>query len=321
VPRYYVDLGPVVVGTGGGPFTQATVVRTVTGKATAVVHVPKPYVLFDFVAAAGNDRTFVLAAQRPFQAHRPEAYFRLSISPAGHATLTPLPLPVTTYPGVLIGIALSPDGSQLALASEGSPPSTKGSILQVVNLATGTARTWTWPNVDSEWDFDSSLAYLAWTGDHTVVFQMPVGPRPKGWPELRSATLETRVLDTAASGSNLAATTRVPGRTSLDGGDAGMTVAPGASLIMEFDRTGHTPVLKGIDEVSTATGTTVRILGTGKAIEAFWSSQTGTVAAVLEDSAAGQHQLGIVTAKGTFTALPTPPGITAQRWQYLFTAW
>jgi hypothetical protein len=321
VPRYYVELGPVVVGSGGGPFKEATVVRTATGKVTATVGSPKPYVGFDFVAAAGNSGTFVLAAQQPFSAQRPDAFFRLSISPAGHAQLTPLSLAVVAYPGHLTGIALSPDGSQLALASDGIPPTTRGSLLQVANLANGTSRRWTWPNVGSEWDFESTQANLAWTNEQTLVFQMPVGHRPAGWPELSSAVLETRVLDTAAPGSNLAASRRVPGKASPSGGDADLTVAPGASLIMEFDRAQKFPALKGIDEVSTATGQTVRTLGAGRAIEAFWSNATGTKLIVLEDNAAAQPQLGIVTAKGTFTALPAPPGITAKDWQYLFTAW
>jgi hypothetical protein len=98
-----------------------------------------------------------------------------------------------------------------------------------------------------------------------------------------AGALETRVFDTAAAGANLAASGRVPGKASLSGGDADMTVAPGASLIMEFDRAHKAPALGGIDEVSTATGQTVRTLGAGKAIEAFWSNATG--------------------------------------WQYLFTAW
>jgi hypothetical protein len=222
---------------------------------------------------------------------------------------------------VLTGIALSPSGSQLALASNGSPPWTQGSLLQVVNLANGTSRKWTWPNVGSEWDFESTQANLAWTNEQTLVFQMPVGKRPAGWPELSSGVLETRVLDTAAPGANLAASRHVPGKASLSDGDADMTVAPGASLIMEFDRAHKAPALGGIDEVSTATGQTVRTLGAGKAIEAFWSNATGTKLIVLEENAAGQRELGIVTAKGTFTALPAPPGITAKDWQYLFTAW
>ena len=75
------------------------------------------------------------------------------------------------------------------------------------------------------------------------------------------------------------------------------------------------------DPVSTATGKTVDTLGGGKAIEAFWSNATGTTLIVLEEETAGQRELGIVTAKGTFTALPAPPGITVKDWPYLFTAW
>jgi hypothetical protein len=328
LPAYYVYLGPVRPGNAGGPLPDATIASTLTGQGIAKVASPRPYVGFDFVAAAGNSSTFVLAAQQQFRSggrrgragQAPEKFFLLHVWPAGHARLTPLSLPVRAYPGVLAGIALSPDGSQLALASEGSPPWSHGSVLQVVNLANRTARTWTWPNNGTEWEADSSLANFAWMNDQTIVFQMPVGTRPAGWPELSRSVLETRVLDTAAPGSNLAATTRVPGRASLGGGDVGMTVAAGASLIMEFDRARHIPALRGIEEVSTATGKTVRTLGSGTAIEAFWSNATGTKLIVLEENQAGQRELGIVTAQGTFTRLPAPSAVTAD-WQYLFTAW
>jgi hypothetical protein len=329
-PAYYVSLAPVVPGNGGGPFPHATITSTRTGKRIATVASPRPYVGFDYVAAAGNSSTFVLAAQQQVQFRRagryrsavpvPEKFFLLHVSPTGRTQLTPLSLPVRVYPGWLIGIALSPDGSQLALASEGKPEWTHGSVLQVVSLANGTSRQWTWPDVGSEWDWESDQANLAWMSEQALVFQMPVGTRPPGHsPELGRAVLETRVLDTAAPGRNLAASRLVPGKASLSGGDTDMTVAPGAGLIMEYDRA-RKAALGGIDEVSTATGKTVRTLGGGEAIEAFWSNAAGTRVIVLAENAAGRRKLGIVTARGTFTALPAPRAGTVG-WQYLFTAW
>jgi hypothetical protein len=329
-PPYYVSLGPVRSGSAGGPLPDATVTSTLTGKLIARVASPRPYVGFDFVAAAGNSSTFVLAAQQDqfkrVGGHRrfvlrPEKFFLLRVSPTGGTRLTPLSLPVTAYPGVLIGIALSPNGSKLALASDGRPPWARGSVLQVVDLANGGSRTWTWPNAGSEWDWESDQANLAWVSERALAFQLPVGTRPPHSPELGpGAVLQTRVLDTAAPGVNLAASRRVPGRASLGGGTANMTVAPGAGLIMEFDRAHEGPARRGIDEVSITTGETVRTLGGGKAIQAFWSNATGTTLIVLEQNAAGRRELGIVTAKGTFTALPAPRAVTRD-WQYLFTAW
>jgi hypothetical protein len=327
-PAYYVYLGPVRRGSAGGPLPRATVTSTLTGKRIATVASPRPYVGFDYVAAAGNSSTFVLAAEQQNQrraghlgvVQKPEKFFLLQISPAGHIRLTPLSLPVRVYPGFLAGLALSPNGSQLALASEGNPPSSHGSVLQVVSLANGTSRRWTWPNAGSEWDWSSDQANLAWMGEQALAFQMPVGTRPAGWPELSRAVLQTRVLDTAAGGASLAASRRVPGRATLGGGDTDMTVAPGAGLIMEFDRARKAPAHRGIDEVSTATGKTVRTLGGGRAIEAFWSNATGTKLIVLEEDAAGHRELGIVTARGTFTALPAPRAVTVD-WQYLYAAW
>jgi hypothetical protein len=329
-PAFYVFLGPVVPGSAGGPLPEATIVSTLTGKVNAIVASPRPYVGFDYVAAAGNSNTFVLAAQQQIRfrpgRHRgvvpvPEAFFLLRVSPTGGTQLTPLAVPVRVYPGLLTGIALSPDGSRLALASEGKPPTARGSVLQVVNLANGTSRRWTWPNVGSEWVYESDQANLAWLNERALVFQMPVGTRPAGWPELGpGAVLQTRVLDTAAPGGNLAAGRRVPGVAALGGGDTDMTVAPGAGLIMEFDRARKGPAHRGIDEVSAATGKTVRTIGEGKAIEAFWSNAAGTKLIVLAENGAGKGELGIITAGGTFTALPAPRAVT-MHWQYLFTAW
>jgi len=327
-PAYYVLLGPVRHGSAGGPLPQVTITGTLTGKRIGTVAAPRPYVGFDYVAAAGNSSTFVLAARQQDQrraghlgvVQKPEKFFLLQVSPAGHARLTPLALPVRVDPGFLAGIALSPDGSKLALASEGRPPSSQGSVLQVVDLANGTSRRWTWPDAGSEWDWSSDQANLAWMNEQALAFQMPVGTRPAGWPELSRAVLQTRVLDITAAGASLAASRRVPGPTTLGGGDTDMTVATSAGLIMEFDRTRKAPAHRGIDEVSITTGRTVRILGGGKAIEAFWSNATGTKLIVLEEGAAGHRQLGIVTAAGTFTALPAPRAVTVD-WQYLFTAW
>jgi hypothetical protein len=328
-PAYYVFLGPVRRGSAGGPLPDATIASTLTGKQIATISSPRPYVGFDYVAAAGNSSTFVLAAEQQNQrraghlgvVQKPEKFFLLQISPTGRTQLTPLSVPVRVYPGFLAGIALSPDGSKLALASEGAPPSTNGSVLQVVDLANGTSRRWTWPNVGSEWDYSSDQANLAWMNERTLAFQMPVGTRPAGSPELGPrAVIQTRVLDTAAPGVNLATSRRVPGRTTLGGGDTDMTVAAGAGLIMEFDRARKAPAHRGIDEVSTATGRTVRTLGSGTAIEAFWSNAAGTKLIVLEENAAGHRELGIVTTRGTFTALPAPRAVTVD-WQYLFTAW
>ena len=73
---------------------------------------PAPlYVGFDYVAAACNSSTFVLAAQQQDQrraghlgvVQKPEKFFLLQVSPAGHAQLTPLSVPVKVYPGFWAG--------------------------------------------------------------------------------------------------------------------------------------------------------------------------------------------------------------------------
>lgn len=92
-------------------------------------------------------RTFVLAAQKVRkigQATSPPAtrFFLLRLSPASstspeRALLTPLPIPAFSGNTSVWDFALSPDGTRLAVASG------LGNLrLSVVNVATGTTRTW-----------------------------------------------------------------------------------------------------------------------------------------------------------------------------------
>jgi hypothetical protein len=131
------------------------------------------------VAAAANDRTFVIAANIIAASTLPGTaailYFRLLVSADGRpGTLTEL------TPGLgngepLTGMALSPDGTMLALSliHEGFLSSTEpyGDI-ELVNLATGKIRTWTgrsepdyWPGVPT-WIYGDTMLTFAWW--HTV---------------------------------------------------------------------------------------------------------------------------------------------------------
>jgi hypothetical protein len=58
VPPYFVQLP------GFDQVPQALVRSTITGHILATVHPPAPYRVFTWLSAAGDDRTFALAAQR-----------------------------------------------------------------------------------------------------------------------------------------------------------------------------------------------------------------------------------------------------------------
>ncbi len=108
--------------------------------------------MFTWVAAAGNDRTFVLAAQRaqPIAGARgmiggtgPARLYRLVLHRSGRpGALRPLRLPPVS--GNINGFALSPDGSKLAVSTTQAPGSAaRASQIQVFTLATGAQRSWT----------------------------------------------------------------------------------------------------------------------------------------------------------------------------------
>ncbi len=198
VPPYYVAL----TGYTGDLMAHwhAVVRATATGTALATVSPPRPYRTFSWVSGAADDRTFVLAAQ-PWvpgasptrNANQPTKFFLLHFDPAtGTAPLTALP--ITEKEGYrVIGLALSPDGSKLAvlLATPHEPQQSRR--IQIFTLATGSEHDWTWAG--RGWvGTQSSLGQpLSWAADgRTLAFQQWTGEH-----------LSVRLLDTAGAGSSL----------------------------------------------------------------------------------------------------------------------
>ncbi|HEY5352134.1 MAG TPA: hypothetical protein VIK57_06740 [Streptosporangiaceae bacterium] len=180
VPPYYVAL------TSAATPAQAVVRSTATGAVVATVKPPRPYGEFKFVTAAADDRTFILAAQRwwPIASgtrgltaeHRdnttPVVFFRLRFDPATQtARLTLLHVPRKVPASSLDGMAVSPDGSRLALALYPAQ-------IEVITIATGSARQWAWPGAVSSagpWVGNSkpSGQPLSWTANgRTLAFPL-----------------------------------------------------------------------------------------------------------------------------------------------------
>jgi hypothetical protein len=132
--------------------TDAVIARTATGKVLATVTPPAPYNAFTAVSAAADDRTFVLAAEkltRPdwhgdLSNPNPVRFYLLHLRPGRRlpATLTALPIPVLHTQ--LLGTALSPSGTRLAVVLE-QISAKDPTYLRVYNLASGQARTWSLP--------------------------------------------------------------------------------------------------------------------------------------------------------------------------------
>jgi hypothetical protein len=204
VPGFYVVMTPGAMGRNN----RAQVRATATGAVQTTVAAPAPYNTFSWVTAAADDRTFVLAAQewtpiRPGNAgtaiekrddDTPTKFFALYLSPNGRtARLSALPIPVQPGSVWVDGIALSPDGSKLAVAvnsNGGSDPGINPAIA-VYTVATGAKKQWVWPGGAVIGDGKPWGSPLSWTADgRTLAFQ--IGPA--------NGTIEVRLLDTDAPG-------------------------------------------------------------------------------------------------------------------------
>ena len=124
VPGYYVawmqaDTPYLVVG------------NTFTGQVVTTVKAPDGVSLDAAYGATADDRTFVVTGDRLHGPGAGTAWFLLRIAPGSStpAQLTPLPVPVRQSPG---GVALSPDGAEVAVALPGSP-----ATVRVYSVATG----------------------------------------------------------------------------------------------------------------------------------------------------------------------------------------
>jgi hypothetical protein len=263
VPAYYVALEP---GPLSAASTRAVVRATATGATLATVRPPRPYYEFTAVTVAADDRTFVLAAQQktspPTQVHgkwrqggiAPARFFLLHLDPA-HRIARLTALPISEGNGSLSGIALSPDGTRLAVAVGLGLGSPQEQGIRVITLRTGLVRTWTWRAPRT-----SYLGYLvlganplSWTADgRMLAFEVVIALPQRG----AHPGLAVRLLDTTAPGRSLQSSRVVARFSSASTGDAMIT--PDGSRIVVPSVT-HTS--RAFTEYSTATGKRVAILG------------------------------------------------------------
>jgi hypothetical protein len=206
VPAYYVAL------TSAATPAQAVIRATATGAVVATVKPPKPYGTFNFVTGAAGDRTFVLAAQRwwPIASGTrglaaekrdnttPVVFFRLRFDPGTRtARLTALHVPRKIPASSLDGIAVSPDSSRLALALYPAQ-------IEVITLATGSARHWIWPGAapsTGPWVGNSkpSGQPLSWTANaHTLAFPLTAESGGITWVMLLNISSPGGSLQSAA---------------------------------------------------------------------------------------------------------------------------
>jgi hypothetical protein len=125
-----------------GALGTATVRRTATGAKIEAVRRPRG-ATFIGVAAAGDDRTFVLAAQTSSTSD----FYRLRLS--GHGTpgrlvalaVPPLPGRLGSCLAQLAGLAVSPDGRLLAISLLSNCPTGDSGPSEILIVALGSGRT------------------------------------------------------------------------------------------------------------------------------------------------------------------------------------
>jgi hypothetical protein len=184
---------------------------TATGRLLATISPPKPYNAVAGLTADASGRTFVFAAQRLWERNAgdlprlftrddrtPMKFLLVHITPAGHLQRAVLSLPQAVTPAQVPTIALSPDGTRLAVAF-GARGQT--AVVQVITLATGQSRQWVAPH--SVWRPVLSREG-AWTaGGRTLAFEQRV-ISPSVVLRHVPATTWMRLLDTTAPGTSLA---------------------------------------------------------------------------------------------------------------------
>jgi len=287
LPAYYAVTvsGNVVSYTSGGTQYSSSVLgrsiqirATATGNLVATVRPPAPYNNFAVLTGTPDGQTFVFGAERywGFRGARspltgaldPSAPLRfvvLHVTPDGRARWSALSLPVSILPGQQPSIALSPDGTRLAVAYGGGGPA---AILRVITLATGQARDWQWPH--ASWT-PLIQGQGAWTADgRTVVLEQ--------WNVTRGATGRPPVGQAAASTTVWLVDTAAPG---------GIT-PPGPPLILHAPpgRSAPGPPFINPDgsELVATTGTGARSLlpgGTARGEFAVFSARTGALVRTL----------------------------------------
>ena len=189
---------------------------TLTGKTLSTLQPPRG-LSFAGITGAADDRTFVADAHRdPYGAFnsggRSRTWYLVRVTGAGsHArlTMTKLPVPATPVGTEILAIALSPDGTKLAVGTAPWTTDTTNAkqALTVYSVATGAVlRTWTTPPGVANWAIMSGgeggadpNTGVAWVGNYALAFGAQTGHGP---------VYTIRVLDISSPDGDLLSSSR-----------------------------------------------------------------------------------------------------------------
>jgi hypothetical protein len=305
VPPYYIVLAgrsphPAVI-----QLQHAEVRATASGAVLSHLAPPPPYNTFSAVAA-GDDHTFVLAAEKWKETRkdggtffRSTAYkfFLLRLGPGGDIKrLTPLPIPPEPAGAEISGFALTPGGTKLAVALRGGDGG-PGPQIQVFSLPTGAERVWTWPGGGPITNnAGGGGEVLSWSADgRTLAFQQWAGNY-----------IHLRLLDTTTPGGSLQAASRLLLRWPGDGatwhyvhgkisnvlfGFSAIITGDGSKVVAATEDLTKHPLSSELafTEFSAATGNPVKVVSRwpipglypGQTQDVLWTNSSGSTLIVL----------------------------------------
>jgi hypothetical protein len=310
VPRYYLALTPISKHSGR---LDAVIHSTLTGAAVATIEPPRPFTTFSEATGAADSRTFILAAQpRVALTSDPAAFFRARFNPVtGKVQLTRLAIPEVPGSDLLTGLAITPNGTRLALAVlSGSEAK-----VMVYSLASGTVRTWQSQGTIGS-DPDDYLA-ISWGRAGTLAVD---------WDGVIPGT-GLRLLNTAGPAGSLLGHSRLAVATKQPGGYSfnwdGIIASDGRTLIVPMwrprpnSKPGASQLEEEFQEFSVATGHMTRALWRvhTSSETVAWSNPSGRILLVVapsrnSTSPGAKDVIGLLSGDH-FTPLPGVPALDA----------
>jgi hypothetical protein len=296
VPPYFVTVTP----------PDAVVHLTVSGAALATIRPSLAGGTVVAVTAAGDDRTFVLAEQGRDQ--KKVTFYQVRLGSSGRpGALTQLPMSVADGK-TMTGLALSPDGTKLAIAVA---PGGGVQQIRLYSVHGGAGRTW------------SATGGTIGASSRTRSLSWPASQRTLAFNWLVHTTRSVRLLDLGTTGGSLLAASH-PAVTVADtagkgqplyGCQADMIITPDGSAIVcpssgirNTAKDGTVTYSAGYPEFSAVTGRVIRIVGhwptkfdDPAALYLFWSGASGQVLIGAIHSE-GRDWFGVISGNG-FTPL------------------
>jgi len=274
VPRYYIAASLP---------TKAIIGDLRTGKQVAVISPPAGHVIGG-VSGAANGSAFVLdmPSKKPGDFSAGQFFMYRPATPGSlPVRLTALNLQPSPAGETILGVALSPDGSRLAVYSMLSYEQ----VLRVYSVATGRVQgQWTMPSPSHVGSGPGDNSHmLTWTDNgRSVAFRRDI--------DLAGGEfgVSVYILDVTRPGHDLRADSRIVSVQSNDNGCKSMLVTPdGKTIVCGVESWGGASascpsVRPGIAEYSAATGKLVRFLYeyrgacTWGMVHLYWSDQSGT---------------------------------------------